>query len=133
VAFDAPSREVTAVRRPRTNTPLQALSALNDPAFVDAARGLARRMARESSADPAARAAYGFRLCLARTPAPAELELLVGAFLRERDHFVTDRGAARQMLGGGAPRTAESELPELAAWTVVASALLNLDETLTKE
>ena len=133
VAFDAPSREVTAVRRPRTNTPLQALSALNDPAFVDAARGLARRMARESSADPAARAAYGFRLCLARTPAPAELELLVGAFLRERDHFATDRGAARQMLGGAASRTAESELPELAAWTVVASALLNLDETLTKE
>jgi hypothetical protein len=117
VAFDAPSREVTAVRRPRTNTPLQALSALNDPAFVDAARGLARRMARESSADPAARAAYGFRLCLARTPAPAELELLVGAFLRERDHFVTDRGAARDARRRGTAHRG-SELPELAAWTV---------------
>ena len=133
VTFDAPSREVTAVRRPRTNTPLQALSALNDPAFVDAARGLARRMARESSADPAARAAVRIPALRGLTPAPAELELLVGGFLRERDHFVTDRGAARQDARRRGTAHRESELPELAAWTVVASALLNLDETLTKE
>ena len=133
VAFDAPSREMTTVRRPRTNTPLQALSALNDPAFVDAARGLARRTVREAPADPAARATYAFRLCVARAPAPAELQTLVAAFLRERDHFATERRAGREMLGGVGARTPEAEVPELAAWTVVASALLNLDETLTKE
>ena len=133
VAFDAPSREMTTVRRPRTNTPLQALSALNDPAFVDAARGLARRMVREAPPDPAARASHAFRLCVTRAPAPAELQTLVAAFLRERDHFATERRAGREMLGGAGARTPEAEVPELAAWTVVASALLNLDETLTKE
>lgn len=131
--FDAPSREVTTVRRPRTNTPLQALSALNDPAFVDAARGLARRVAREAPGDPSARATYAFRLCVARFPEPAELRLLLAEFHRERDHFATDQRAARQVLGGAGPQVAESDLPDLAAWTVVASALLNLDETLTKE
>jgi hypothetical protein len=133
VAFDAPSREMTTVRRPRTNTPLQALSALNDPAFFDAARGLARRTVGEAPPDAAARATYAFRLCVARAPAPAELQTLVAAFLRERDHFATERRAAREMLGGPGARTPEAEVPELAAWTVVASALLNLDETLTKE
>ena len=132
-AFDAPSREVTTVRRPRTNTPLQALSALNDPAFVDAAQGLARRLVREAPPDPAARAAYGFRLCVARTPDPEELQLLLSGFHRERDHFATDPRAAREVVGGAGEPVADSSLPELAAWTVVASALLNLDETLTKE
>jgi Protein of unknown function (DUF1553)/Protein of unknown function (DUF1549)/Planctomycete cytochrome C len=130
--FDAPSREVTMVRRPRTNTPLQALSALNDPAFVDAARGLARRIVRDAPGDAAARAAYGFRLCVARPPEPGEIQLLVAGFLRERDHFTTDSRAARQLLGTGPP-IADADLPDLAAWTVMANALLNLDETLTKE
>ena len=131
--FDAPSREVTTVRRPRTNTPLQALSALNDPAFVDAARGLARRVTREAPRDPSGRATHAFRLCVARFPEPAELRLLLAEFYRERDHFATDQRAARQVLGGASPQVAESDLFDLAAWTVVANALLNLDETLTKE
>jgi mono/diheme cytochrome c family protein len=131
--FDAPSREATTVRRPRTNTPLQALSALNDPAFVDAARGLARRIVREAPPDPATRAAYGFRLCVARSPEPAELQLLAAGFLRERDHFATDARAARELLGADGPPIDGPDLPDLAAWTVVANALLNLDETLTKE
>jgi hypothetical protein len=130
--FDAPSREVTTVRRPRTDTPLQALSALNDPAFVDAARGLARRLVREAP-DPAARATLGFRLCVARPPEPPELRLLLAGFQRERDHFATDPRAARQILGEAGPAVAAADLPDLAAWTVVANALLNLDETLTKE
>jgi hypothetical protein len=131
--FDAPSREATTVRRSRTNTPLQALSALNDPAFVDAAQGLARRMVREAPPDPAARAAYGFRLCVARPPEPAELQLLVAGFHRERDHFATDPRAVRELLGHARAPIAEPGLSDLAAWTVVAHALLNLDETLTKE
>lgn len=131
--FDAPSREVTTVRRPRTNTPLQALSGLNDPAFVEAARGLARRVARERPGDPAARATHAFRLCVARPPDSAELHLLLAEFHRERDHFATAPGAARQVVGSAGPRVAEAELADLAAWTVVAGVLLNLDETLTKE
>jgi hypothetical protein len=132
-AFDAPSREIATVRRPRTNTPIQALSALNDPAFVDAAQGLARRIVREAPPDPAARAAYGFRLCVTRTPEPEELQLLLSGFHRERDHFATDPRTAREVVGSAGEPVAHSGLPELAAWTVVASALLNLDETLTKE
>ena len=95
--------------------------------------GAVRRTVREAPPDPAARATYAFRLCVARAPAPAERETLVAAFLRERDHFATERRAGREMLGGVGARTPEAEVPELAAWTVVASALLNLDETLTKE
>ncbi len=132
-SFDAPSREVTTVRRPRTNTPLQALTALNDPAFVEAARGLARRMVREAAETPRARAAHGFRLCLARAPEPDELDQLVRAYARERDHFASARQAAARLLADLAPEPEAGELPELAAWTVVASVLLNLDETLTKE
>ncbi len=131
--FDAPSREVATVRRARTNTPLQALSALNDPAFVDAARGLARRVAREAPAEPAARAAHAFRLCVARVPAPEEVELLVAEYRRERDHFAADPAAARQVVGDERGAVADAALTDLAAWTVVSSVVLNLDETLTKE
>jgi hypothetical protein len=131
--FDAPSREVTTVRRSRTNTPLQALSGLNDPAFVDAARGLARRLMHEAPPDASARATYGFRLCVARRPGPVEIQVLLAGFHRERDHFAADPAAARQTVGDAGAGSAPADLPELAAWTVVANALLNLDETLTKE
>jgi hypothetical protein len=132
-SFDAPSREVTTVARPRTTTPLQALAGLNDPGFIDAARGLARRLAREAPSDPRARAIYGFRLALARHPDAREVDVLVAAYQRERDHFRQDPGAARALLRGLVPAPADAELPELAAWTVIANVLLNLDETLTKE
>jgi hypothetical protein len=132
-SFDAPSREVTTVVRPRTNTPLQALTALNDPAFVEAARGLARRMAREATGSPRERAAHGFRLCVARAPESEELDELVRVYARERDHFTSARDAAGRLMADLAARADAAELPELAAWTVVASVLLNLDETLTKE
>ncbi len=129
--FDAPSREVSTVRRLRTNTPLQALTALNDPAFVEAARGLARRILAEAGPDPAARAQYGFRLCVVRSPDARELGLLVAAYRRELEHFRTDLTAAHALVRGAEP-LADGSLPELAAWTVVANILLNLDETLTK-
>ena len=132
--FDAPSREATTVRRSRTNTPLQALSGLNDPAFVDAARGLARRIVQDQPGDHAARAIHAFRLCVARPPEPDELQLLLAEFHRERDHFATEPRAGRQVVGDEwDPRLSAAELPDLAAWTVVAGVLLNLDETLTKE
>jgi hypothetical protein len=88
---------------------------------------------REETGSPRARAAHGFRLCLARAPESDELDELVRAYARERDHFATARGAAGRLLADLAPEADGAELPELAAWTVVASVLLNLDETLTKE
>jgi hypothetical protein len=124
-AFDAPSREFCTVRRPRTNTPLQALTALNDPAFFDAARGLARRILREAPADTRARATHGFRLCTSRRPDEGELAAL-GAYVEaEEARYESDREAARKIAG--------TDAPDLAAWTLAANVLLNLDETITKE
>ena len=128
VAFatlDAPSREVCIVKRPRTNTPLQALAGLNDPGFFDAARGLARRLMKEAKPDPRARATRAFRLCVSRPPDAEELDRLVSAFQRERDHFAGRPGDAEAVAG--APD------PERAAWTMIANVLFNLDETITKE
>jgi hypothetical protein len=102
--FDAPTREQCVVRRTRTNTPLQALAALNDPASFDAAKALGRRMA-ETSGDDRARLEAGFRLCTSRRPSTSELDLLEKALRRE----------------------------STAPWTMMANALLNLDETLTRE
>ena len=132
-AFDAPSREVCTVRRARTNTPLQALSGLNDPAHFDAARGLARRMMREAAGGIPERAAYGFRLCTGRRPDAEEAGRLAEAWRREREHFGARPDAARAIFAGAPFRPSEDELSDAAAWTMVANVLLNLDETLTKE
>lgn len=131
--FDAPSREATTVARPRTNTPLQALTGLNDPAFFDAARGLARRMILEAPPTPRARAAYGFRLCITRHPDAGELDALVAAYRRDLAHFRERPAAAHAVVNGSASAPVQTDLSELAAWTVVANVLLNLDETLTRE
>lgn len=132
VNFDAPERSSCVVQRPRTNTPLQALTLLNDPVYVDMALALAERISTAiPSEDIAARAEYGFRLCLARRPREFETKLLADVFRRELAHYRSDRAAARKLLG-------QRELPpginaaELAAWFHVANILLNLDETITK-
>jgi hypothetical protein len=129
VTFDATSREFCTVRRSRTDTPLQALTTLNDPAFFDTARGLARRMRTEAGSNPAVKAAYGFRLCVARHPTPSETARLVALYRQERARYASDPKAASAMAGG--PEGAD--IFDRAAWTVVANVLLNLDETLTKE
>jgi hypothetical protein len=132
MTFDAPSRECCTVKRPRTNTPLQALSALNDPSFFDAARGLARRILAERKGDPAEKASYAFRLCTSRNPDSGERACLAAAFEREFAHFKGDAKAARSVFRGTVvPK--EEALAETAAWTLVANVILNLDETLTKE
>jgi hypothetical protein len=138
MSFDAPSREYCVVRRPRTNTPLQALALLNDPVYVEAAQALARRMVSESpSADPAAPLTHGFRLCLAREPQPGEISRLLTLYDQELAHFRTDAKAARAMVGRAADDKSASDkatedAAELAAFTVVANVLLNLDDTLNK-
>jgi hypothetical protein len=128
--FDAPSREVCCVRRPRTNTPLQALTAMNDPAFFDASRGLARRILAESGPDDRSRLAYGFRLCTSRRPSGDEVDVLEQALKCEIEHFLKDPAAAKAFFKGAKP---PKDLPEAAAWTLIANVLINLDETVTKE
>ncbi len=131
--FDAPNREVCAVQRPRTNTPLQALVLLNDPAYVEAARVLAQRVIREAGPGPEARLDHAFRLCVARAPSPREAEILLALYRRQLDHFRADPKAA-EALGkvGDSPRPAGLDPAEIAAWTAIGNVLLNLDETITK-
>ena len=113
--FDAPSREFCTARRVRTNTPLQALTTLNDPFFVEASRALAERALREAGASAEQRATHAFRLCTSRRPDAAELAEVL-AF--QRQQLARLRGKADA---------------ELEAWARVANVLLNLDETLSKQ
>lgn len=130
--FDAPGFELCSVKRARTNTPMQALAVLNDVTYVEAARHLAERML-AAPGEPEERLAFGFRALLTRAPSPAELRILGGALARHRADFEENGGAAIELLGAGeTARPADERTPELAAYTMVASTLLNLDEALTK-
>ncbi len=137
IAFDAPSREVCTERRSRTNTPLQALAVLNDPAFVQPAAALAGRILDESSGTVEERAIHGFRLVLARKPLPAELAHLVELYCESLEQYRREPAAAKAMATSRLARVSKGDSDdghraERAAWTVVANVLLNLDETLTK-
>ncbi len=131
--FDAPSRNVCTVARPRTNTPLQALVTLNDPVYVEAAQALGRRMVKEGGATIASRITHGFRLCLARPPQAKELERLSSLFAQARAGFANKKQEAAKLATeplGALP--AGMDAVDQAAWTVVANVLLNLDETFAK-
>jgi hypothetical protein len=132
-AFDAPNREVCTVRRVRTNTPLQALVTLNDPVYIEAAQALARRIVAKGGATPQQQVAFAVRVCLAREPMAAEAERLSGFYQDALVEFRAEQDAAQKMATeplGPAPEG--TDLAELAAWTVVANVLLNLDEMLMK-
>ena len=132
--FDAPSREVCTVRRPRTNTPLQALATMNDVPYVEASRHFARRMLLEGGATYPDRLTHGFRLVTGRKPSPAELEVLVALFQEHHAHYQSKADEAVKLLSIGESKRDESLNPsEYAAMTMVGNLLLNLDETLTKE
>jgi hypothetical protein len=111
-AFDATSRETCTIRRPRTNTPLQAFVTLNDPCFVEAAEALAKRIVHEGGATATERAVYGLRVCLGRMPSADEVREIVALYESERD-------------------AATGDTREFHAWTIVANVLLNLDAVLT--
>jgi hypothetical protein len=130
--FDAPNREVCALRRPRSNTPLQALVTLNDPVYVEAAQNLARRMAQSAGATPE-KAAYGFELCLARPPKDKEVAQLVTLYDEALADYQKNQDQAKAMATdplGPAPQG--MDVAALAAWTTVGNVLLNLDETLMR-
>ncbi len=132
-ALDAPNREVCTVSRPRTNTPLQALVLLNDPTFVEAARGLAGRMLREGGRSPEQQVQFGFSLATARQATNAERAVLLNEYERQRKSFREDEAAAEEMLKiGQSSSDTKLDVVEHAAWTSVAAIILNLDETLTK-
>ncbi|MEZ6122347.1 MAG: PSD1 and planctomycete cytochrome C domain-containing protein [Planctomycetaceae bacterium] len=136
-AFDAPNADVSCVRRSRSNTPLQALTSLNEPLFLEAARALGRRMASTVEQDDTQRLTLGFRRCTARFPTEREAQVLLNLFREQRQRFADGAANPQELINGNADQSAE--LPEnvaaadLAAWTAVARVLLNLDETITKE
>ncbi len=130
--FDAPSRETATFRRVPTNTPLQAFVTMNDPAFVEMARALGRRLHTEGGETTEARVRYGLNLVLSRPPAPAQIEPLVDFHREQTTAFAADPEAALALLGA---RTAdagtEPTSAEEAAWVLLANVLLNLDGVLT--
>ena len=133
IAFDAPDREFCTVSRSSTNTPLQALALLNEPTFLEAARKLGERMLRECAADDSARIATVFRLATGRTPREEETRVLLRTLCRFRDQFNCEPDAARAFLNVGASPVDASLTPaDLAACSVVAGMILNLDETISK-
>jgi hypothetical protein len=130
--FDAPAREACTVQRARTNTPLQALALLNDVQLVEAARAFAARLLRERGGD-AARLERGFRAVTGRRPDGGELAILAEVLAGHRAAYAGDLDGAHALLavGASAPDPA-LDAAELAAWTLVANLLLNLDEALTR-
>ncbi len=131
VTFDSPSREFCTVRRVRTNTPLQALTGLNDPYFFAAARALAKRLVAEGGATLAERINYGYRLTVGRPAAASEMSKVSQFYQKELAAYQSDESAAYKTLDAKPGDLANA--PEMAALTMVANVLLNLDEAVTKE
>ncbi|HRQ90200.1 MAG TPA: DUF1553 domain-containing protein, partial [Bacteroidia bacterium] len=130
--FDAPARDECAAARTLSNTPQQALTLLNDPAFVEAARVFAERLLKEKAEDDRARLAVAFQLAMNREPKAKELESLAGFLTKQRDEYrQTPEEAAKLVAIGIAPK-ADIDPVEHAAWTQVARALLNAQETITR-
>lgn len=132
--FDAPSREVCVVDRPITNTPLQAFVTLNSPTFFEAARVFAQRIMHECSDEPSDRVRYAYLLAISRPPSTKETEILVDLYDQMLERYSREPDKAESFLAvGESPRPDEFSVSEHAAWTIVAQAILNLDEALTKE
>ncbi len=132
--FDAPDREFCVIRRARTNTPLQALVLLNDTTYVEAARKLAERVLHDGGAQWDTRLDLAMQRAVSRRPQAEERRILRNLFENALNRFRNDPAAAEKLLAVGASSGAGAEdLPVLAAWTTVASVLINLDEAMTRE
>ncbi len=134
LSLDAPDREFCTVRRSRTNTPLQALALWNETGYVEAARRLATRMVREGGIDDAARAAFAFQASTGRRPTEAEATIILTTWKKLRADFATHPGDAETYVSNTGASAVDAMIPpaELAAATAVASLILSLDETITK-
>ncbi len=131
--LDAPSREACTVRRERTNTPMQALMLMNDPQFFEAARAFAERTVKEGGETEKARIAYLFEMATARLPKPEEEALLLETFQAHYQELEADPDAAKQLVTVGEVAPDETlDAVEIAAWTMIANLILNLDEVINK-
>lgn len=131
--FDSAGREACTVRAVRTNTPLQALNRMNDAAYMEASKALAGRALREAGAGRDQRLGYMFRLATSRHPNQRETQVLSSGFNHHLDRFRSDPQAATALLGEQPRQPGEVSEPEAAAYTMMASLVLNLDETITRE
>jgi hypothetical protein len=133
VAFDAPSREECTGERVRSNVPQQALALLNDPTYVEAARVFAERILRDGGTTTGSRLRFAFARALQRAPAPAEERILVDLLRKGREEFEREPAAARRLVASGqAPVASDLPAADLAAWTQVARAILNLPALVTR-
>jgi hypothetical protein len=132
-AFDATMRDVVCTRRQRTDTPLQALVTMNDVQWVEAARALAERVIREAGKNPQQRIQRMGEILLAHDPPAPMAAVLENSLVQMQKHYAADPKAAQELVGVGEKKR-DGSIPatELAAWTMVASEMLNLDETVTK-
>ena len=134
MTFDADARETCIVRRARTNTPLQALALMNNITYVEAARVLAQRMMIEGGSSAEEGIDLGFRLITARRPSPQEQKILLTGLHRNRERYYNDKEAALKLVSVGESKwSRQLDTRELAAYVTVASLILNLDKTITKQ
>ncbi len=132
--IDAPTREVCTVRRQRTNTPLAALVLMNDPTFLEAARHFAEKILSQGSTDVTDQIAFAFDRALARPPSTQELQILQNLFQRRKTFYLANPEQAISLVRvGESERNDNLSAPLHAAWTTVASVILNLDESLSRE
>jgi len=133
LAFDASPREECTTERPRSNTPQQALTLLNDPTYVEAARVFAQRVVRDGGTSTGERLAFAYRHALSRLPSAAELRIHERLLTAHLDGYRADPASARRLVAVGHREVAaDLDLAELAAWTSVARVILNLHETITR-
>ncbi|HZK80444.1 MAG TPA: DUF1553 domain-containing protein, partial [Humisphaera sp.] len=132
-AFDAPDREVCAVKRTRTNTPLQALVMWNDPTYMESARKMAERVMLADHPSVEHRIVEAFEIATSRKPTEKETAVLKKVFEAQLDEYRKNPAAVQKVLSiGEAPHNEELDQTRLAAWTMVCSTILNLDETITR-
>jgi mono/diheme cytochrome c family protein len=131
--FDAPNREICIVKRSRTNTPLQALSLLNEVTYVEAARKLAERMVHHPVTNVADKLKFGFRTVTGRNPSDLELKLLEESWNEDRAYYGANLQQAEQLTQIGESKSQVESIADLAAYTLAGNVMLNLDEVITRE
>ncbi|MBO0726623.1 MAG: DUF1553 domain-containing protein, partial [Blastocatellia bacterium] len=134
LVFDSPNGDFSCTRRVRSNTPLQALTTLNDTVFVEAAQALALRVWKNGGADDRSKLIYAFKLCVSREPDQFETRKLLELLEDQKKYFEGNTAAAVYVTTMDLNRIPEGvDLSKVAPWTMVARVLLNMDETITKE